>query len=90
MAMDGATDRVMDGAMERMGETMYKLAAEQPGCFGAESTRDADGVGITVSYWKDEECIRLWKAQAQHLFTQKKDMEQWYDHYDYELRVAKV
>ena len=30
MAMDGATDRVMDGAMERMGETMYKLAAEQP------------------------------------------------------------
>lgn len=77
-----------DEGYEQMGETMFKLASEQPGCFGAESTRDADGIGITVSYWQSEENIAAWKSQVQHLFAQKKGMEQWYKHY--ELRVAKV
>ena len=67
---------------------MFELALEQPGCFGAESTRDADGLGITVSYWKDEASIAAWKAQAKHLVAQKMGIEQWYAHY--ELRVAKV
>jgi len=77
-----------DQGYEQMGKTMFELASQQPGCYGAESTRDLDGVGITVSYWKDEKSIADWKAQAQHLFAQKKGMKQWYEHY--ELRVAKV
>jgi len=40
-----------------MGEAMYTLALAQPGCLGAESTRDATGLGITVSYWDDEASI---------------------------------
>ncbi|MCL4145310.1 UNVERIFIED_CONTAM: hypothetical protein GTU68_052857 [Idotea baltica] len=71
-----------------MGQKMFALALEQPGCYGAESTRDATGVGITVSYWKDEESIKAWKAQTQHLAAQKSGLERWYEHY--ELRVAKV
>ena len=62
-----------DQGYEQMGQKMFDLASEQPGCFGAESTRDTDGIGITVSYWKDEESITAWKAQAQHLFAQKKE-----------------
>jgi heme-degrading monooxygenase HmoA len=77
-----------DQGYEQMGQKMFDLATKQSGCFGAESTRDSAGVGITVSYWKDEESILTWKAQSQHLFAQKMGMEQWYDHY--ELRVAKV
>lgn len=73
---------------EQMGDKMFELASKQPGCFGAESTRDADGVGITVSYWKDEESIAQWKANIQHLAAQRSGMERWYEHY--ELRVAKV
>jgi len=77
-----------DAGYEQMGKRMFELALEQPGCFGAESTRDNDGVGITVSYWKDEESISAWKQQVQHLAAQNQGIERWYEHY--ELRVAKV
>lgn len=36
---------------------MLSLAPQQPGFLGVESTRDANGFGITVSYWKDLEAI---------------------------------
>jgi heme-degrading monooxygenase HmoA len=42
-----------DGAMA---ERMAALAAEQPGYLGVESARD--GLGITVSYWRDLASIR--------------------------------
>jgi len=77
-----------DSGYEQMGEKMFELAKQQPGCYGAESTRDSDGVGITVSYWKDENSISQWKANIQHLAAQRSGMERWYEHY--ELRVAKV
>jgi len=73
---------------EAMGEKMFAMANEHPGCFGAESTRDVEGVGITVSYWKDEESILDWKTNAKHLVAQKMGIDRWYQHY--ELRVAKV
>jgi|TARA_R110000868_G_scaffold411318_1_gene703089 heme-degrading monooxygenase HmoA len=71
-----------------MGEAMHALALEQPGCLGAESARDADNLGITVSYWRDEESIAAWKGLARHLVAQKLGIDRWYTHY--ELRVAKV
>jgi heme-degrading monooxygenase HmoA len=71
-----------------MAEAMAELALKQPGNLGAESTRGADGLGITVSYWKDEASIKSWKAVSSHLAAQKLGMTRWYDHY--ELRVAKV
>ena len=77
-----------DAGYAEMGDRMFEMALEQPGCFGAESTRDTSGLGITVSYWKDEASIAAWKAQAKHLVAQKMGIEQWYAHY--ELRVAKV
>ena len=41
-------------------ERMMTLATQQPGYLGAESVRDADGVGITVSYWRSETDILDW------------------------------
>ena len=35
-----------------MAERMVELAREQPGFLGVESARDAEGFGITVSYWE--------------------------------------
>jgi len=77
-----------DAGYEQMGKRMFELALEQPGCLGAESTRDREGIGITVSYWKDEESISAWKQQVQHLAAQNQGIKRWYSHY--ELRVAKV
>ena len=71
-----------------MSDKMVKLAQEQPGYIGVESTRDTDGLGITVSYWQDEEAVLGWKAVAGHMLAQKMGRERWYDHYA--LRVAKV
>ena len=73
---------------EEMGNRMYELALTQPGCLGAESTRDASLFGITVSYWKDEQSLLDWKKNAEHLGAQIMGIERWYAHY--ELRVAKI
>ena len=45
---------------------MEELARQQPGFLGIESARGEDGIGITVSYWKDPESIRAWKASHRH------------------------
>jgi heme-degrading monooxygenase HmoA len=69
-------------------DRMATLARSMPGYLGIESVRDGEGVGITVSYWSDEESIRSWKREAEHRAAQAEGKARWYEHY--ELRVAKV
>ena len=69
-------------------DRMMALAAQQPGFLGAESSRDADGFGITVSYWASEAAIGAWKHHAEHAATRAHGRKHWYEHF--ELRVAKV
>ena len=71
-----------------MADKMVELAQSQPGYIGVESTRDSEGFGITVSYWRDQEAMIGWKAVASHALAQKLGKERWYEHYV--LRVAKV
>ena len=47
---------------------MRALAAPQPGYLGMES---ADGWEITVSYWRDLDAIRAWKAETEHHLAQQ-------------------
>ena len=77
-----------DRDYEKTAERMVELAAQQPGFLGIESTRGADGLGITVSYWASEEAIRSWKANAEHRLAQEAGMKTWYA--DYRIRIAKV
>jgi heme-degrading monooxygenase HmoA len=77
-----------DHGYAAMAARMMELALAQPGCLGAESTRDDEGFGITVSYWRDEASLIAWKAQAEHMVAQRLGRERWYAHY--ELRVARV
>lgn len=77
-----------DHAYGLMAQRMVELAAQQPGYLGVESTRGADGLGITVSYWKDLESIAAWKANAQHRVAQETGRARWYA--DFATRVAKV
>lgn len=71
-----------------MADRMLQLAGQQPGFLGAESVRDASGLGITVSYWTDEKAIAAWKAHSEHQLAQKAGRSVWYS--DYCLRVARV
>lgn len=77
-----------DEGYHAMGEALAKLAESQPGYLGIETTRGQDNLGITVSYWTDEDSILAWKSEIKHLLAQKNGIERWYQHY--ELRVAKV
>jgi heme-degrading monooxygenase HmoA len=67
---------------------MADLAAAQPGYLGVESVRDADGVGITISYWASEDAIHAWKRVARHREAQRTGRARWYE--DYVVRVARV
>jgi len=49
---------------------MVELAAKQDGYLGIELARE--GLGITVSYWKDLESIKKWKDNAEDLIAQGK------------------
>ena len=77
-----------DAGYAAMAARMDELAKTMPGYLGVESTRGADGFGITVSYWVDEQAILGWKQHAIHLLAQAAGKTRWYAHY--ELRVAKV
>src|SRR5271170_1056009 len=73
---------------DEMAEAMASLAREQPGFLGYESARGADGLGITVSYWKSEADIRAWKQNADHRVAQEKGKALWYS--SYTIRVCRV
>ncbi len=71
---------------EEMAEKMEALAKLQPGYLGFESARNE--IGISVSYWKDLESIKLWKQHTEHLLAKKLGKQQWYK--NYQIRIAKV
>lgn len=75
-----------DNGYGAMADRMVELAAKQPGYLGVESARE--GLGITVSYWKDLESIRAWKSHVEHAAAQKAGYSTWYT--DYKTRIAKV
>jgi len=84
------TSRRTDGdrGYGAMAERMAALAATQPGFLGVESARGADGLGITVSYWRDEASIAAWKRDTEHQQAQRAGRQVWYA--DYQVRVARV
>lgn len=69
-----------------MAQQMESLAKKQIGFLGMESARDQ--IGITVSYWDNLKAITDWKAQADHMFAQKKGREEWYNWY--RVRICMV
>lgn len=75
-----------DGGYAAMAASMDELAREQPGYLGIESARE--GLGITVSYWRDEDAARSWKQVARHLVAQRRGRDVWYR--DYRVRIATV
>ena len=83
-----STRTEVDEGYGAMADKMVEMAAQQPGFLGVESARDADGLGITVSYWESEEAIANWRRNAEHRVAQSQGRAQWYD--EFITRVAKV
>lgn len=75
-----------DEGYSEMAQLMSDLAEGQNGFLGIESARGE--IGITVSYWRDLESIKKWKANSEHLIAQKLGREKWYK--SYKTRICLV
>ena len=78
----------IDEGYGEMADKMFDLASAQPGYLGAESFRNEDGFGVTISYWQTLEDIKKWKQHWEHREAQQKGRAMWYTHY--KLRICRV
>lgn len=76
----------VENGYEETAQLMVELAEKQPGYYGIESVRET--LGISVSYWKDLESIKAWKAQVDHQVAQQRGRDEWYA--AFKTRIAKV
>ncbi len=71
---------------------MNAAAAEEArtidGFLFEESSRQPDGFGVSVSYWRDLEAIGRWRNNTLHRVAKEKGRSGWFDHYS--IRICKV
>ena len=67
---------------------MEETVRAMPGYLGMDSVRSADGVGITISYWRDEESVAGWRDHQRHSEIRGNGRAHWYDWY--RVIVARV
>lgn len=79
----GELDQQYAEAIERM----KKLAFEEYGCLEFFAMTDGSR-RVAISYWKSEAQIREWKKNVEHLKTQNRAREKWYE--SYTVQVVEV
>lgn len=62
-------------------DAMEKGASRMDGYLGIDSTRGADGVGITISWWRDEAAALAWRDDPDHARIRDRGRAVWYDWY---------
>ena len=77
-----------DDGYGAMADAMVELAQRQPGFIAMRSSRGADGLGLTVSYWDSLQAIAAWRAAAEHRAARDQGRAHWYS--GYELQVVKI
>lgn len=75
-----------DNGYSEMSHKMVELASTQEGFLGMESVRD--GLGITVSYWRDLDAIKNWRENIEHSIARRKGRSDWYQ--SFKTRIARV
>ncbi len=75
-----------DNEYSKMADRMVELASQQDGFISLDSAREE--IGITVSYWRNLESIKKWKANSEHKIAQQKGKSNWYKNYT--VRIARV
>ena len=77
-----------DDGYSAMAKEILELASQQSGFLGAESVRDPDGFGVTISYWDSLATIQTFKEDLRHAEAQQRGKDLWYKTFG--LRVCKV
>jgi heme-degrading monooxygenase HmoA len=60
---------------------MEGAAAMRDGYLGLDSVRDVAGLGITLSWWRDEAAARAWRDDPEHSRIREQGRARWYDWY---------
>jgi heme-degrading monooxygenase HmoA len=63
-------------------DELEAMAAELPGFIKTEWSRNEDGFGISISYWKTMEDARNFKKIPEHLMAQQNGRDKWYEWYN--------
>lgn len=71
-----------------MSNHMVDLVKDIDGFLGMDSVRGADGRGITVGYFRDDEALKSWRENLEHRQAMQLGREKWYD--EYSLHVTRV
>lgn len=77
----------LDAEYGKTAVRLRDLAFESFGCLDFISAMDGDQE-IALSYWRDEESIKKWKAHAEHVLAQELGRAKWYA--SYTVQVAEV
>ncbi len=64
----------------QVGDRLDALALQQPGCLGFRHWRNADRLGVQISYWRDPAAIQAWRADPEHAAAMARHAEfyEWY------------
>lgn len=77
-----------DNGYNSASDEIVEIVSTQKGFLGAESVRDADGFGMTVSYWNSIESINEWKKNLNHREAKESGKKVWYQ--NYMIRICEV
>ncbi|GAB6110061.1 antibiotic biosynthesis monooxygenase family protein [Fusibacter bizertensis] len=83
-----STRTLGDNGYENVGDKMFEMASKQKGFLGAESVRDEEGFGMTISYWDSLESIDIWRNNVSHMKAKEMGKKMWYS--KYMIRICKV
>jgi heme-degrading monooxygenase HmoA len=69
-------------------DRLMDIARELDGFYGEEAARVEGGLCLTVSYWRDEDAIRVWRENLEHTEARQRGKREWYE--SFKVRVARV
>ena len=79
--------RQVDEEYLQMARKLRDLALQEFGCYEFHAVTEGKEE-IALSYWPDENAIRRWKKQADHLLAQQRGRDEWYE--SYSVQIAEV
>ncbi|MFV1997775.1 MAG: antibiotic biosynthesis monooxygenase [Acidiferrobacterales bacterium] len=77
----------LDEEYNRTASKMRILAEQKYGCLGFISAME-DDEEISISYWENQEQIKSWKNDAEHIAAQELGKTRWYEWYS--VQIAEV
>lgn len=77
----------LDPKYSTMAQRMRELAIRDYGC-GEFTAVTEDNYEIAISYWENQEQIKRWKQDAEHLVAQELGRSLWYS--SYKVEVVKI